>query len=72
MHEYIKEYTILSKTINNKKEIIMEDTTDSIDSFFGKATDLYKKNKDFRNNVVTCLLRAMVVKQISGILNVKK
>jgi len=72
MHEYVKEYTILSKTINNKKEIVMEDTADSVDSFFGKAADLYKKNKDFRNNVVTCLLRAMVVKQTSGTLNVKK
>jgi hypothetical protein len=72
MYEYLKESIELNNRINSKKEIVFEENADSVDNFFQKAADLYKKCGLFRNNVVICLLRAMVVKQSSGKLNLQK
>ena len=62
MHEWVKGYFGLNQKINKKKEIIMEDITDSVNAFFGKAADFHKKNKNLRNNMIMFLLRIMIVK----------
>ena len=49
----------------------MEDSTNSVNSFFNKAADLRKNNKSFRSNIIMLLLHAMVVKQTSRVLNVE-
>ena len=67
-----KDYFELNKKANIKKDLILEDSADSIHSFFGKAADLYEKNKSFRSNTIILLLRAMVVKKYSGDLNLEK
>ena len=51
---------------------MMEDNTDSVNTFFGKATDLYEKSKNFRKNAIILLLCTIIVKQTSGVLNLKK
>ena len=58
--------------MSNKKEISVEDATDSGDVIFGKAAGMRKKNKNIRNSTVTCLLHAIAVKQASGVINLKK
>ena len=72
MHECLKETIQLNHRINNKKEIVIDENIDSVDNFFQKAADLHKKSDSFRNDVITCLLRAMMVKQSSGRLNTRK
>ena len=72
IYEYLKESIHLSNRINTKKEIVIEENVDSVDTFFSKAATAYKKNSSLRDSVIMCLLRAMVVKQKSGRLNVQK
>ena len=62
LNDYVKGYFGLEQKIKMKKEIIMEDSADSVNSFFNKAADLHKNNKSFRSNITMTLLHAMVVK----------
>ena len=70
--ECAKGYFGLNQKLNIKKEIVIEDSANSINLFFDKATDLRKKNKNFRTNIIMSLLRAIEVKQTSSVLNLEK
>ena len=72
MYEYIKETVALNDRISSKKELVIEHNIESVDSFFQKAADLYKKRPALKDNVIMCLLKAMVVKESSGVINLKK
>ena len=62
MCDYITETIVLNCRIKNKKEIVLEENVDSVDNFFEKVAHLCKKNDSFKNNIIVCLLRAIVVK----------
>ena len=53
---------LLNKKTVDKKVVVIEGNADSVDNFFEKAANLHKKNQNFKKNVATCLLRAMIVK----------
>ena len=72
MYEYLRESISLNNKIANKRELALEENVDSVDSFFQKAAALYKNSKSFQDNVIVCLLRAMLVKQSSGNLSARK
>ena len=72
MYKYIKETLALNNRISNKKELVMEHNVESADSFFQMAADLYKKKPELKDNVIMCLLRAIVVKESSGVINVRQ
>ena len=63
---------MLNNRISNKKEIVIEENADSVNIFFKKAADLCKKSPFFESNEIACLLKAIVAKESSGIMSMKK
>ena len=62
IQDNIKEAIVLNYQIKKQKEIVLEENVNLVDIFFEKAANLCKKNNSFKNNVIVCLLCAMVVK----------
>lgn len=66
LYEYLKETISLNKLLKSSKPIFKDDEIDNCSNVFKKASQLHETNKNFRNNVVMCLLKSIVVKQSSG------
>ena len=48
------------------KPLFKDDEIDNSSTLFEKADKLHKENKSFQNNIVICLLKAIVANQLSG------
>ena len=60
LFKYLKETITLNKLMKASKPIFKDDEIDNCSSISKKADQLYRNNKNFRNNIVICFLKAIV------------
>ena len=64
--ECLKETMSLNNLLKASNPMFKDDEIDNCSNVFKKTSKLCQTNKNFRNNVATCLLKAIVAKQSSG------
>ena len=66
LHNYIQEAKKLNNLMSSSKSLFKEDEINNSVTLFKRAEQLCKYNKNFRNNIVICLLKAIIAKQSTG------
>ena len=69
---YVKDQLQLNKKLLITTKSIDVEKADSVDGFLQKAANLHRMNTSFRSNIIICLLKAMMAKKASGVLNLEK
>ena len=68
--DHIREAKKLNNLMSSSKPLFKEDEIDNSVALFKRVEQLCKYNKSFRNNIIICLLKAIVAKQPTGRNNV--